>query len=93
MAQVLVATTLRQKEAKRYEEAEAGRYRPAAPAALAGGQAPEQAIAAEAERVRQKHERLRAAVAGAAADEAAVAAGAAPGLERALAHAAALIEL
>ncbi|PRW44941.1 Coiled-coil domain-containing 40 isoform C [Chlorella sorokiniana] len=59
----LVATTLRQKEAKRYEEAEAGRYMPAAPAALAGGEAAAAAIAAEAERAQQKQDRLRAAMA------------------------------
>lgn len=87
-----MATTLRQKEARCYEEAEAGRYKPAAPAAFPGSEAPEAAIAAEAERARQKQERLRSAVAGAAADEATVAAGAAPGLERALAHAAALVD-
>ena len=87
--QALVATSLKQKEARRYEEAEAGRYKPSAPAAaLQGGAA---ALAAEAERARGKQERLRAAVAGVAAAEAGAwgpaAAAVVSQLERLLAHA------
>jgi hypothetical protein len=88
--QALVSTALKQREAKRYEDAIAGRYKPAAPAALAAAdaQAAVAAIEAEADKARRKQERLRAAVEGLAAAEPV----AAPQLERALAHAAALEE-
>lgn len=84
--QALVATSAKQREAKRYEDAEAGRYRPAVPAAsLQGGDAA--TLAAEVEKARARHERLAAAVRGLAAEE-----GAAPQLGRVLAHAAVLCE-
>lgn len=79
-----MATALRQQEARRLEDTAAGRYRPAAPAALAQGDAA--ALGAEGERERRKQERLVAAVAGVAAEAPA----AAPQLERVLAHAAAV---
>jgi hypothetical protein len=87
----LVVTSLKQKEARRYEEAETGRYKPSAPAAaLQGGAA---ALEAEAERARSKQERLRATVAGVAAAEAGAGGPAAAAvvsqLERVLAHEAA----
>ena len=82
-----MATSLKQREAKRYEEALAGRYKPALPAAASQGEeAAAAALAAEMERAQRKQELLRAAVEGLAAAEAA----AGPQLERALAHVAAL---
>ncbi|KAL4448619.1 hypothetical protein ABPG75_005838 [Micractinium tetrahymenae] len=82
----LVATSAKQREAKRYEDAEAGRYKPAAPAAaLQGGGGA--ALAAEVDKARGRQERIAAAVKGLAGEP-----GAAPQLERVLAHAAVLCE-
>ena len=90
--QALVATSLKQKEARQYEEAEAGRYKPSGQAAALQGDAA--ALAAEAERARSRQERLRAAVEGVAAVEAGAGGPAAAvvvsQLERVLAHAAAV---
>lgn len=98
-----MATAAKQREAKRYEDAEAGRYKPAAPtAALQAGTA---GLAAELERARGRQERIKAAVEGLAAGSAtstglddvspgagasAVPAAVAPQLQRALAHVAVL---
>lgn len=86
-----MATALKQKEAKRYEEVEAGRYKLAVVATATGGDATV-VLAAEAAKARQKQERLVAAVAGLAAAEAAAGGSTAPQLSRVLAHAVALGE-
>lgn len=84
--QALLATSAKQREARRYEDAEAGRYRPAAPAAaLQGGDAT--AVAAEVDKARGRQERIAAAVRGLSGEP-----GVAPQLERVLAHAAVLCE-
>lgn len=74
--QALLATSAKQREARRYEEAVAGRYRPAAPAA-----------AAELEKARGRQERLVGAVRGLSGEL-----GVALQMERVLAHAAELGE-
>lgn len=85
-----MGTALKQREAKRYEEALDGRYKPAARAALSAddSQAAVAAIEAEADKAWRKQERLRAVVEGLAVAEPAAAAH----LERGLAYAAALEE-
>jgi hypothetical protein len=89
LAQALVATSLKQREARRYEDVVAGRYKPAAAtltAADQGGGDLAAALAAETERAQLKQDKLQAAVQRVAAEEAA----ARPTLERVLAHAAAM---
>ncbi|KAI3426120.1 hypothetical protein D9Q98_008499 [Chlorella vulgaris] len=85
----LVATSLKQREARRYEDVVAGRYKPAAATLTApeqGGGDLAAALAAETERAQLKQDKLQAAVQRVAAEEAA----ARPALERVLAHAAAM---